>query len=176
MKCEFFIYSRCQSLTRYMCAHSCVQSLGCVWLFATLWTVDRQAPLSMGFARQEDWSELLCPPPGNLPDPGSNLCLLCWQADSLPMSHLEALPDRWLANIFSHFFTFFMVSFKKQFLKKILKKSFFFLLSFVASIVFKKSFVKCKGKDSLIFSSKTFIVLALQCMSMIQSELILYMV
>ena len=69
-----------------------------------------------------------------------------------------------------------MVSFKKQFLKKNLKKSFFFLLSFVASIVFKKSFVKGKGKDSLIFSSKTFIVLALQCMSMIQSELILYMV
>ena len=126
MECELFIYSRCQSLTRHMCARSCVQSLGCVWLFATLWTVDRQAPLSMGFARQEDWSELLCPPPGNLPDPGSNLCLLRWQADSLPMSHLEALPDTWLANIFSHFFTFFMVSFKKQFLKKNLKKVFFF--------------------------------------------------
>ena len=46
------------------------------YLFSTLWTVDRQAPLSMGFARQEDWSELLCPPPGNLPDPGSNLSLL----------------------------------------------------------------------------------------------------
>ena len=70
-----------------------------------------------------------------------------------------------------------MVSFKKQFLKKKIWKSlFFFLLSFVASIVFKKSFVKGKGKDSLIFSSKTFIVLALQCMSMIQFELILYMV
>ena len=116
----------CRSLTRYMWARSCVQPLGCVCFFATLWTVDRQAPLSMGFARQEYWRELLCPPPGNLPDPGSNLCLLCWQADSLPMSHLEALPDTWLANIFSHFFTFFMVSFKKQFKKKFLKKSFFF--------------------------------------------------
>ena len=29
-----------------------------------------QAPLSMGFSRQECWSELLCPPPGDLPDPG----------------------------------------------------------------------------------------------------------
>jgi len=42
----------------------------CIWLFATLWTVTRQAPLSMGFCRQEYWSGLPCPPPGDLPDPG----------------------------------------------------------------------------------------------------------
>ena len=48
----------------------CVQSLGCVWLFATPWTVARQAPLSMGFSRQEYWSGLPCPSPGDLPDPG----------------------------------------------------------------------------------------------------------
>ena len=42
----------------------------CVWLFATLWTVVHQAPLSMGFSRQEYWSGLPCPPPGDLPDPG----------------------------------------------------------------------------------------------------------
>ena len=36
-----------------------------------LWTVARQAPLSMGFSRQEYWSGLLCPPPGDLPDPGT---------------------------------------------------------------------------------------------------------
>ena len=35
-----------------------------------LWTVARQAPLSMGFSRQEYWSGLPCPPPGDLPDPG----------------------------------------------------------------------------------------------------------
>ena len=35
-----------------------------------LWTIARQAPLSMGFSRQEYWSGLLCPPPGDLPDPG----------------------------------------------------------------------------------------------------------
>ena len=34
------------------------------------WTVDRQAPLSMGFSRQEYWSALPFPPPGDLPDPG----------------------------------------------------------------------------------------------------------
>ena len=38
--------------------------------FGTLWTVADQAPLTMGFSRQEHWSGLLCPPPGNLPNPG----------------------------------------------------------------------------------------------------------
>ena len=42
----------------------------CVRQFVTLWTVAHQAPLSMGFSRQEYWSGLLCPPPGDLPDPG----------------------------------------------------------------------------------------------------------
>ena len=41
-----------------------------VQLCATLWTVARQAPLSVGFSRQEYWSGLSCPPPGDLPDPG----------------------------------------------------------------------------------------------------------
>jgi len=36
----------------------------------TLWTVAHQAPLSMGFLRQEYWSGLPCLPPGNLPNPG----------------------------------------------------------------------------------------------------------
>ena len=37
---------------------------------ATLWTVACQAPLSMGFSRQEDWSGFPCAPPGDLPNPG----------------------------------------------------------------------------------------------------------
>ena len=41
-----------------------------VRLFATLWTVARQAPLTMGFCRQEYWSGLPCPPPGDLSNPG----------------------------------------------------------------------------------------------------------
>ena len=40
-----------------------------VRLFVTLWTVARQAPLSMGFSRHEYWSGLLCPPPKDLPNP-----------------------------------------------------------------------------------------------------------
>ena len=41
-----------------------------VRLFATPWAVTHQAPLSMGFSRQEYWSGLPCPPPGGLPDRG----------------------------------------------------------------------------------------------------------
>ena len=45
-------------------------------MFATLWTVAHQAPLSIGFSRQKYWSGLPYPPPWDLPDQGSNLHLL----------------------------------------------------------------------------------------------------
>ena len=51
----------------YVCMLSC---LSCVQLFLTLWTVACKAPLPMGFSRQEYWSRLPCPPPGDLPNPG----------------------------------------------------------------------------------------------------------
>ena len=47
-------------------------SISHVQLFVTPWTVACQAPLSMGFSRQEYWSGLPCPPPGDLPNPGIN--------------------------------------------------------------------------------------------------------
>ena len=50
--------------------YACVLSrFSRVRLFATLWTVARQAPPSTGFSRQEYWSGLPFPPPGDLPDP-----------------------------------------------------------------------------------------------------------
>ena len=48
----------------------CAQLRSRVWFFVTSWTVVRQAPLSMGFSRQEYWSGLPFPPAGNLPNPG----------------------------------------------------------------------------------------------------------
>ena len=42
-----------------------------VQLFVTLWTVACQAPLSVGFSRQEYWNGLPFPPPGDIPDPGT---------------------------------------------------------------------------------------------------------
>ena len=62
----------------------------CVRLFVTLWTVAHQAPLSMGFSRQEYWSGLPFPPPGDLPNPGIEPMLPAapaLQADSSPLSH-----------------------------------------------------------------------------------------
>ena len=49
---------------------SVLSRFSCVRLFVTPWTAARQAPLSMEFSRQAYWSGLLCPPPGDLPNPG----------------------------------------------------------------------------------------------------------
>ena len=62
-----------------------------IWLFAIVWTVAHQTPLSMGCSRQEYRSGLPLPPPGNLPNPRTeprSSHLLHWQMDSLPLSHL----------------------------------------------------------------------------------------
>ena len=67
-----------------------------VQLFATLWTVARQAPLSMGFSRQEYWSGLPWLPPRDLPTQGLNpglLCLLHWQAVLFPLVPPGKPPD-----------------------------------------------------------------------------------
>ena len=60
-----------------------VKSLSRVRLFATPWTVAYQAPLSMGFSRQEYWSGLPFPSPGDLPDPGIEPWSPALQADAL---------------------------------------------------------------------------------------------
>ena len=48
----------------------------CVCLFVTPWTLAHQAPLSMGFPRQEYWSGFPLPSAGDIPNPGIELCLL----------------------------------------------------------------------------------------------------
>ena len=69
--------------------HDCMLShFSRVRLFATLWSVAHQTSLFKGFSRQEYWSRLPFPPPGDLPNPEINpktLCLLHWQASSLPL-------------------------------------------------------------------------------------------
>ena len=64
----------------------CVATKPCPTL-CNPWTAARQAPLSMGFFRQEYWSGLPFPSPGIFPTQGLNLRLLPWQVDSLPLSH-----------------------------------------------------------------------------------------
>ena len=62
-----YIHSVCVCVC--VCARVCAQLLSQVQLFATPWTVARQAPLSMGLSRQECWSRLPFPTPADLPDP-----------------------------------------------------------------------------------------------------------
>ena len=61
-----------------------VKSLSHVRLFATPWTIAYQGPLSMGFSRQEYWSGLPFPSPGDLPNPGIEPRSPALQADTLP--------------------------------------------------------------------------------------------
>ena len=61
-----------------------VKSLSRVRLLATPWTVSHQAPPSMGFSRQEYWSGLPFPSPGDLPNPGIEPGSLALQTDALP--------------------------------------------------------------------------------------------
>ena len=68
-----------------------VKLLSRVRLLATPWTVAYQAPLSMGFSRQEYWSGLPFPSPGDLPDPGIESRSPALQADALP-SELPGKP------------------------------------------------------------------------------------
>ena len=74
----------------YPCIRAWMLShFSCAWLFVILWTVTCQAPLSMGFSRQEQWTGLLCPPPGDLPNAEiepMSLSLLHWQVGSLPLA------------------------------------------------------------------------------------------
>ena len=75
---------------------ACVCVLSHFPLFATLRTIAPQAPLSVGFSRQEYWSGLPRPPPGDLPDPGIkpvSSASPALQAVSLPLSRLGSPPS-----------------------------------------------------------------------------------
>ena len=105
----------------------------CVWLIVTLWTAAHQAPLSMGFSRQEYWSGLPCPSPGDLLYPGIELVSLTslalasgffttsatWEAPIKPqfyfsyISHVplrnRSLPRGWLCSkLLEDIFCFFI--------------------------------------------------------------------
>ena len=77
------IHTRTRSWLTKLC-YLKVKSLSHVWLFAIPWTVVYQASLSMGFSRQEYWSGLPFPSPGDLPDPGIEPRSPALQADALP--------------------------------------------------------------------------------------------
>ena len=86
---RFYVASlRCRGTAKSQCA----KSLSHVQHFVTPWTVARQAPLSMGFSRQEYWSGCHALLQGIFPTQGSNPCLLCllhWQEGSLLLAPPE---------------------------------------------------------------------------------------
>ena len=66
----FISFSKESDPRKYLNQFACVLShFSCVWLFATLQTAAHQGPLSMEFSRQEYWSGLPFPSPGDLPNP-----------------------------------------------------------------------------------------------------------
>ena len=71
----------------------CDQLFNRVQFFVAPWTVACQAPLSMGFFRQEYWSRLPFPSPGDLPDSLIETGSSAWQADSLLLSNLGGQLD-----------------------------------------------------------------------------------
>ena len=100
--CEQFSYQKVK-----------VKSLSHVWLFAIPWTVAHQAPPSMGFSKQEYWSGLPYPSPGDLPDPGTEPGSPTLRTDALPSEPpgKPSLIRYWFANIFSHLWVVFSLFF-----------------------------------------------------------------
>ena len=129
-----------------------VQLLSHVWLFENSWTIAHQAPLSMVFSRQENWSVLPFPSPGNLPDPEIEPESPALQADSLP-SEPQGKPK--IEYNFHYFFTFYIIFLlfyisSKDFskLKKKLRRMIFeryttHILLFCLEFVFKKQNSDC---------------------------------
>ena len=87
-----FFDTRISSMIWDIFSHCCVQLLSYVQLFATLWNVACQAPLSMRFSRQEYWSQFpFPPPPGGLPNHRIQPVSPALQVNSLPLSSSSRL-------------------------------------------------------------------------------------
>ena len=103
-KAVYFIRSKSSLRLRLKVCTCMLSCFSRVQLYVTLWTVARQVPLSMGFSRQESWSGLPCPPPGDFPNPGIeplSLMSPALQVNSLPLAP-PGKPKRILKACLSH--------------------------------------------------------------------------
>ena len=100
-----------------------MKSFSRVQLFATLWTVAHQAPPSMGFSRQEYWSGLPFPSPGNLTNPGIEPSFPALQADALPSEPpgKTSIPKKGNAKECSNYRTIALISPASKVMLKILQ-------------------------------------------------------
>ena len=93
----FWCFSFSENVAHLYCFvghnHVCMLShVSRVWFFGSLQTLDLQAPLSMGFSRQECWAGLPCPLTGDVPNPEikpASLMSPHWQEGSLPQAQLS---------------------------------------------------------------------------------------
>ena len=110
--------------------HACMPNhFSRVWLFVTPWTVACWVPLSMGFSRQEYWSGLLLPSPGDFPDLGiepMSPAAPALQADSLPLSYqgspMSSIVRFWIMSsdsVLLYFFTESIINFVNKSVIKI---------------------------------------------------------
>ena len=106
-----FIFVRKITFSLTVCV---LDRFSCVCLFVTLWTVVCQAPLPVGFSRQEYWRGLPCPPPGDLPSPGIEPTSLastctgrqvlyhwCHHIDPFPVDLCVVILDEWLCKLYA---------------------------------------------------------------------------
>ena len=122
----------------------------------TLWTVTHQAPLSMEFSRQEYWSELPCPPPGDLFNPGIEPKSPTLQVDSLPLSHQRS-PKFSLAQ----YKLLYIITFNIQwFCKTERNKMHCFLIIYTWYFLFKKSQISLQGIEMIL--DKSWIICIIQ--------------
>ena len=117
----------------------CASLRSSVRLFGTPWTVACQAPLSMGFSRQEYWSGFPCPPPGDLLNPGIKPRSPALQVNSLPLK------------LFLTYMSFEKTHLGNDFIKNYLstpqKKSVYTLLAFFDSFLLSpKMTIHCSLK------------------------------
>ena len=104
----------------FIIVYMCALVLSFIQLFATPWTVAHQAPLSLGFSRQEYWNGLPFPPPGNLPNPGIESTSLTYPAlaGTFFFYHCTTWETHYLYNslILFSFVKYSMMSFLKHLL------------------------------------------------------------
>ena len=109
MSCKFATALNVTTVIIYTYVCVCVLTLfGRVRPFATLWTVARQALLSKGFSRKEYQSGLPGPPPGDLPNPGTEP-----ESPVSPAMQADSLPNI-LYRIYSVYFSIFFIEYTKK--------------------------------------------------------------
>ena len=104
--------------------------------FAALWTVVRQALLSKGFSRKEYWSGLPGPPPGDLPNPGTES-----ESPVSPAMQADSLPNI-LYRIYSVYFSTFFI----EYTKKKTNPNFFYICLFQIKIRSRYTCCKCESE------------------------------